>query len=179
MKRVLVAVGGGIAAYKAATLVSRLAQHQHHVQVVLSSAGEKFIGKATLAALSARPVATDIFEQQQWPLGPHIELAVDLDLMIVAPATADLMAKFAHGMADSLISTLYLQVACPVLVAPAMSNVMWEKPSVQRNVEQLKADGVHLIGPEVGWLSCRQQGAGRMSEPESILEAAEKLLAAD
>lgn len=176
MKRILVAVGGGIAAFKAATLVSRLVQNQHHVQVVLSAAGEKFIGKATLAALSGRAVATDSFEQQQWPLGPHIELAQEADLLIVSPATADLMAKFACGIADSLIPTLYLQVESPVLLAPAMSNVMWEKPSVQRNVKQLREDGVHFVGPEVGWLSCRRQGAGRMSEAEAILEAAEQLL---
>ena len=175
-KRVLVAVGGGIAAYKSATLVSRLVQHGHTVHVALSSAGEKFIGQATFAALTGRPVASDTFAQQQWPLGPHIELAAELDLMIVAPATADLLAKLAQGIADSLIPTLFLQVACPVLLAPAMSNIMWEKPSVQRNLRQLQADGVHLIGPEVGWLSCRRQGPGRMSEAEAIAQRAEELL---
>lgn len=177
VKRILVAVGGGIAAYKSATLVSRLVQHGHTVQVALSPAGEKFIGPATFAALTSRPVASDTFAQDQWPLGPHIELATDLDLMIIAPATADLLAKLSQGIADTLIPTLYLQVACPVLIAPAMSNVMWEKPSVQRNVQQLRTDGVHLIGPEVGWLSCRQQGAGRMSEPEAIAHRAQELLA--
>lgn len=177
VKRVLVAVGGGIAAYKSATLVSRLVQQGHSVQVVLSPAGEKFIGRSTFAALTSQPIAGDTFAQDQWPLGPHIELAKDLDLMIVAPATADLLAKLALGIADALIPTLYLQVACPVLLAPAMSNVMWEKPSVQRNVSQLQADGVHFIGPEIGWLSCRQQGAGRMTEPEVIADSAQEILA--
>jgi phosphopantothenoylcysteine decarboxylase len=176
MKRVLVGVGGGIAAYKSATLVSRLAQSDHSVQVVLTAAGEKFITRATMAALSGKAVASEQFLPDQMPLGPHIELSTGVDLFVVAPATADLIAKFAHGIADSLLTTLYLQIECPVLIAPAMSTSMWEKPSVQRNVAQLTADGVHIVGPEVGWLSCRRQGAGRMSEPETILARTLQLL---
>ena len=96
--------------------------------------------------------------------------------MIVAPATANLIGKFANGIADDLISTLYLQCDCQMLLAPAMSELMWSKPSVQRNVQQLRADGCQLIGPEEGWLSCRSRGAGRMSEPEDILEKARDIL---
>lgn len=170
-KRILLGIGGGIAAYKSATLVSRLAQQGHHVQVAMTPASLAFVGPATFAALSGRPVASEIFTPDRWPLGAHIALAADLDLMVVAPATADLMARMALGLADNLVAALYLQRDCPVLVAPAMSAAMWSKPSVQRNVGQLRGDGVQFIGPDEGWLSCRERGAGRMAEPEAILDA--------
>lgn len=175
-KRILVCVGGGIAAYKSATLVSRLAQAGLDVSVAMTDAAHQFIGVSTLAALSGKAVRTKMFEPDAAPLGTHIEQSSRMDLMIVAPATADLLAKFAHGIADSLVATLYLQCDCPVVVAPAMSNIMWSKPAVQRNIRQLVADGVHQIGPEEGWLSCRQKGSGRMAEPESILAFALNLL---
>ncbi|MEZ6090569.1 MAG: flavoprotein [Pirellulaceae bacterium] len=168
--RVVVGVGGGVAAYKSAALVSRLTQSGVDVRVVMTSASEKFIGSATFAALSGHPVATDLFASGTWPLGPHIELADKIDLLCIAPATADLIGKLANGIADTLLTTLYLQATCQTLIAPAMSNQMWVKPSVQRNVRQLSADGVHQIGPEEGWLSCRQRGPGRMSEPDQIAE---------
>ena len=177
-KRILLAVGGGIAAYKSAILCSRLAQAGHRVQAVMTRSATEFLGAATLAALSGRAVAIGRFEDSRHPLGPHIELAEGLDLMIVAPATANLIAKFAHGVADDLVSTLYLQNTAPVLVALAMSDPMWGKPSVQRNVAQLVSDGCQLIGPESGWLSCRVKGMGRMSEPEMIFESATEILAA-
>ena len=175
-RRVLVGIGGGIATYKTAVVVSRLAQLGCQVQVVMTPAAEQFVGLATFAALSGRPVGTTMFAPHQHPLGPHIEFAQGCELLVVAPATADLMAKFAHGVADSLLSTLYLQVQCPVLIAPAMSDAMWSKAAVQRNVEQLRADGVFFEGPESGWLSCRQQGSGRMAEPEAILVRIQELL---
>ncbi|OYP38266.1 flavoprotein [Rhodopirellula sp. MGV] len=174
-KRILLAVGGGIAAYKSATLCSRLAQAGHHVQAAMTHSATEFLGAATLTALSGRPVAIASFDKSH-PLGPHIEHADGVDLMIVAPATANLIAKFAHGIADDLISTLYLQNLAPVLIAPAMSDPMWSKPSVQRNIAQLAEDGCHLVGPESGWLSCRVRGTGRMSEPETILAHAMDLL---
>ncbi|WP_436717534.1 flavoprotein [Roseiconus lacunae] len=174
-KRILLAVGGGIAAYKSATLCSRLVQAGHRVQATMTRAATEFLGPATLTALSGRAVVTESFSPRH-PLGPHIELARDVDLMIVAPATANLIAKFAHGIADDLISTLYLQNVAPVLIAPAMSDPMWGKPSVQRNVRQIAEDGCHLVGPESGWLSCRVRGYGRMSEPETILDHALKIL---
>ncbi len=178
---VILAVGGGIAAYKSAALCSRLVQSGYEVRVAMTSSATEFVGPATFAALSGQAVATGSFDPAQWPLGPHIELAggtrrADADLLIVAPATANLLGQFAHGIAIDLVTTLYLQVGCPVLLAPAMSQVMWAKPAVQRNIQQLRDDGCHFVGPEQGWLSCRQSGSGRMSEPESIAQACDELL---
>lgn len=174
-RAVLLAIGGGIAAYKSAFLCSRLVQCGYDVRVAMTRAATEFVGTATLAALSGKPVGVELFDDEH-PLGPHIELADQIDLMIVAPTTANLLSKFAGGRADDLVSTLYLQVACPVLLAPAMSEPMWSKAAVQRNVDQLREDGCHFVGPASGWLSCRVSGEGRMSEPEEILEAAENLL---
>ncbi len=173
---IVLAVGGGIAAYKSAALCSQLAQAGYQVRVAMSSAATAFVGPATFAALSGRRVAVGSFDPDQWPLGAHIETAVDADLMIVAPATANLLGQFVGGLASDLLSTLYLQVECPVLLAPAMSYSMWCKPAVQRNVAQLRLDGCHFVGPDDGWLSCRKSGSGRMSEPDAIREAAEALL---
>lgn len=169
-RAILLAVGGGIAAYKSATLCSRLAQAGHDVRAVMTASSQQFLGAATLAALSGNPVATQTFDSAAHPLGPHIELADEIDLMLVVPATANLMAKFAGGIADDLVTTLYLQATCPVWLAPAMSDPMWKKPAVQRNVGQLQDDGCRVIGPETGWLSCRVQGEGRMTDPETIFE---------
>lgn len=172
---VLLAVGGGIAAYKSAILCSRLAQSGYQVRVAITHAAKSFIGTDALAALSGRPVVTEIFDAS-FPLGAHIEIVEGVDLFVVVPATANLMAKFAHGIADDLISTTYLQASCPVLLAPAMSAAMWSKPSVQRNVQQLQQDGCHFVGPDSGWLSCRVSGEGRMSEPETILESIKSII---
>lgn len=174
--RVTLAVGGGIAAYKVATLCSRLVQAGIDVRVAMTASATEFVGPSTFAALSGKPVATGSFDPSKWPLGPHIELADQADLLIVAPATANLLGQFAHGLASDLVTTLYLQVSCPVLLAPAMSQAMWAKPSVQRNIETLRQDGCQFIGPDAGWLSCRQQGSGRMSEPEAIASTALQLL---
>lgn len=175
-RAVLLAVGGGIAAYKSAFLCSRLVQCGYDVRVVMTRAAGEFVGASALAALSGKPVGQEVFDGGRYPLGAHIELAADVDLMVVAPTTANMLAKFATGIADDLVSTLYLQVDGPVLLAPAMSAAMWSKPSVQRNVVQLRDDGCHFVGPESGWLSCRVSGEGRMSEPDEILAAAEELL---
>jgi phosphopantothenoylcysteine decarboxylase len=168
--RIVVGIGGGIAAYKVATVVSRLVQAGHSVEVVLTAGATKFVGAATFTALCGRPAVTDTYDQR-FPLGPHIELAEETDLLVVAPATARLLASCAHGLADDLLSTLYLTCTGSVLMAPAMSSPMWEKAAVQRNMTQLREDGVQFVGPEEGWLSCRKQGWGRMSEPEQILKA--------
>jgi phosphopantothenoylcysteine decarboxylase/phosphopantothenate--cysteine ligase len=168
--RIVVGVSGGIAAYKSAVLVSRLVQSGHRVSVVMTPKATEFVGAASFAALTDSAPVLDAFDSR-FPLGPHIELAQDCKLLIVAPATARIIASCAWAMANDLLSTLYLNVECPVLMAPAMSAPMWDKPAVQRNIQQLKIDGVHLVGPESGWLSCRRVGFGRMSEPESILEA--------
>lgn len=169
---VLLAVGGGIASYKSAILCSRLVQLGHEVRVVMTRSAEQFVGSATFAALSGQSVGTDASSANHYPTGAHIELADGLDLMIVAPATANLLGKFTHGIADDLVSTIYLQRECPVLLAPAMSASMWGKASVERNVLQLREDGCDIVGPDEGWLSCRAKGAGRMSEPDVILERA-------
>ena len=170
-REVLIGVTGGIAAYKTAALVSRLVQAGIGVSVAMTAAAEQFVGRATFAALTGRPVATSIFDPNAFPLGAHITLAERADLYCVAPATADFLAKAAQGFADDLVSTLYLSVTAPVLLAPAMNCEMWEKAAVQRNVAQLTADGVHLVGPDEGWLSCRKRGFGRMAAPEAIFAA--------
>lgn len=177
-REILLGVSGGVAAYKTAALASQLVQAGHGVSVVMTSAAEEFIGAATFRALTGRPVATCAFPPDSHPLGPHIELARAADLLCVAPATANLLAKAAHGMADDLLSTLLLSFQGPRLFAPAMNNEMWEKPAVQRNVAQLKDDGVQFVGPDEGWLSCREKGAGRMAEPAEIAATIEKLLQA-
>jgi phosphopantothenoylcysteine decarboxylase/phosphopantothenate--cysteine ligase len=175
-REVLVGLTGGIACYKTAALVSKLVQAGAHVSVVMTRAAEKFVGPATFAALSGRPVGRKLFEDAEHPLGPHIMLAKRGELFCVAPATANFLAKAAHGVADDLISTLYLSFTGPVLAAPAMNVEMWSKPAVQRNVAQLRADGVQVIDPESGWLSCRDVGAGRMADPETIFAAIERHL---
>jgi phosphopantothenoylcysteine decarboxylase/phosphopantothenate--cysteine ligase len=169
-KNIIVAVTGGVAAYKSAVIVSQLAQLGHNVTVAMSASAQRFVGAATLSALSGKPVVTDLFDPR-FPLGAHIELARANDHLCVAPATAHFLAAAAHGHSDDLISTLYLCFTGNVWVAPAMNNEMWEKPAVQRNVGTLKEDGVMFVGPEQGWLSCRVKGVGRMAEPETIVAA--------
>jgi phosphopantothenoylcysteine decarboxylase len=170
-REILIGVTGGIAAYKTAMLVSKLVQAGAKVTVAMTSAATKFVGPPTFAALTGRNVATEIFDDPDYPLGAHITLAQQAELFCVAPATANFLAKCAHGLADDLLSTLYLATAAPVLVAPAMNCEMWEKAATQRNLKHLADDGVQIIDPESGWLSCRQQGKGRMADPETILAA--------
>lgn len=169
-RELVVAVSGGVACYKSAAMVSQLVQQGANVSVVMTSAAEKFIGAATFEALTGRPVASHSFSSAQ-PLGPHIVLAEQADLICVAPATANILGKVAHGIADDLLTTLLLAFTGPTVFAPAMNCEMWAKPSVQRNVQQLTDDGYHMVGPEEGWLSCRKRGRGRMSSPEQIMEA--------
>ncbi len=168
--RIVVGIAGGIAAFKVASTVSKLVQAGHSVDVVLTENAHQFVGPATFAALCGRSPVTEIFDPR-YPLGAHIELAEQADLLLIAPATARILASCALGLSDDLLSTLYLACDCPVLMAPAMNNSMWAAPAVARNVEQLKRDGVQMIGPESGWLSCRKLGEGRMAESETILEA--------
>jgi len=175
---IVVGVSGGIAAYKAAALTSLLVQDGAQVTAVLTRNARRFIGAATFAALTGRPVASRSFDPAAFPLGAHIELAAKADLVIVAPATADLLAKAASGVADDLLTTLLLCAECPVVYAPAMNAAMWEKPAVQRNVQQVAADGGVIVQPGTGWLSCRRQGTGRMAEPEEIAAVIRTTLAA-
>lgn len=169
-RELLLGVTGGIAAYKAADLASKLVQGGASVSVVLTRSARQFIGATTFEALTNRPVHTKLFAPREHPLGEHIGLARRAELLVVAPATADCLGKFAHGLADDLLTTLYLAFTGPVVVAPAMNADMWAKPAVQRNVAQLRADGVHFVEPGEGWLSCGIVGPGRMAEPAEILE---------
>jgi len=176
-REIIVGVTAGIAAYKAAALTSLLVQQGAGVTAVLTRNARKFIGEATFAALTGRPVATRGFDPSSHPLGAHIELAARADCIVVAPASADFLAKAAHGIADDLLTTLLLCAECPVVLAPAMNAAMWAKPAVQRNVAQVAADGAHIVPPGSGWLSCRQAGVGRMAEPTEIAAAIEAVLA--
>jgi phosphopantothenoylcysteine decarboxylase len=174
-REILVGVTGGIAAYKTAALVSDLVQSGLGVTVVMTRSAAKFVGPATFRALTGRPVATRAFEDDH-PLGPHIELARQAELLCVAPASANFLAKAAHGLADDLLSTLLLSFTGPVLIAPAMNKEMWSKPAVERNVAQLREDGFELVGPGDGWQSCRERGVGRMAEPSEIAAAVRRVL---
>ena len=169
-REILIGVTGGIAAYKTADLTSKLVQAGASVTVAMTEAAKKFVGPTTFEALTNRPVYQKLFEPIEHPQGEHIGLARRADLYLIAPATADFLARAAHGHANDLVSTLVLTVTCPVFVAPAMNTEMWNKLSVQRNIQQLKVDGLNFIEPGSGWLSCGQIGAGRMAEPADILE---------
>jgi phosphopantothenoylcysteine decarboxylase/phosphopantothenate--cysteine ligase len=171
----IIGVSGGIAAYKTAALVSSLVQGGYGVSVVMTRSAGKFIGPATFRALTGRPVACGGFDRH-FPLGAHIELADRAELMCIAPASANILAKAACGLADDLLSTLLLSFPGPIIFAPAMNSEMWEKPAVQRNIKTLRADGFHFVDPQQGWQSCRRQGMGRMAEPAEIETAIERLL---
>lgn len=165
----LVCVCGGIAAYKCAAFVSRLVQRGCGVQVAMSRSARRFIGPATFEALTARPVAVSMWRGRGQI--DHLRLSETADLIVVAPATANVIGKLAGGIADDLVSALLLGAACPVLMAPAMNVHMWNHPAVQRNIAWLREQGVRFVGPEEGWQACRAVGMGRMSEPETLLEA--------
>jgi phosphopantothenoylcysteine decarboxylase/phosphopantothenate--cysteine ligase len=142
----------------------------------MTRAARKFIGAATFRALTGRPVVSQSFDQH-YPLGAHIELADKGQLLCVAPASADILAKAAHGLADDLLSTLLLSFTGPIVFVPAMNSGMWEKKSVQRNIKTLRDDGYHFVDPGTGWQSCRRTGKGRMAEPADIQKEIERLLA--
>ena len=167
-KEILLGVTGGIAAYKSAMIVSRLTQKGIGVTVVMTRSATKLVAPQTFEALSGRPVRYSVFGSNM--SHAHIELARSADLFCIAPATANILAKAAHGIADDLVSTLILSFDKPILFAPAMNSEMWKKPSVRRNVKQLQDDGMLFIGPESGHLSCGEAGVGRMAEPEIIIE---------
>ena len=170
-KKVLLGLTGGVAAYKAAELVRRLGDHGIEVQVVMTKAACGFITPATLQALSGHPVYTDMWDGRIANGMPHIELSRDKQVIVVAPATADFLAKAALGLADDLLSTLCLARDCPLIVAPAMNRQMWEHPATKRNVAQLKRDGVIVLGPDSGDQACGETGMGRMLEADELAEA--------
>ena len=176
-REILLGVSGGVAAYKAADLCSRLVQLDAKVTVIMTESAHQFIGATTFESLTGRPVYSHAFTAHEHFQGEHIGLARRAHLVVIAPATAQTIARLAHGMADDLLSTTVLVTTAPVVVAPAMNCNMWEKPAVQRNVTQLVSDGYHIVGPEEGWLSCGQIGAGRMADPGLIIREIESVLA--
>lgn len=166
---IVLGITGGIAAYKAAELVRLLVKENIEVQVVMTEAACQFITPVTMQALSGKPVFKDMWDASIHNGMPHIELSRAADAILVAPASADFMAKLVQGRADDLLSTLCLARDCPLLVAPAMNKQMWENPATQRNVTQLMADGVTIFGPASGEQACGETGLGRMLEAEELL----------
>lgn len=169
-KRIVLGVTGGVAAYKAAELVRLLVKAGAAVDVVLTAAGSRFVGAPTFQALSGRPVWTDLWDARTDNGMAHIDLTRGADACIIAPATADIIAKLAHGFAEDLLSTLCLARDCPLLVAPAMNRQMWDHPATQRNVARIKADGATVIGPASGEQACGETGEGRMLEAAEIFD---------
>ena len=170
-RRVLLGITGGIAAYKVAELARALIRNNVDAQVAMTEAGTKFVTPATFQALTGRPVVTDLWDASFPNAMAHIELSRGVDAIVVAPASADFLAKLAHGLADDLLSTACLARNCPLLVAPAMNREMWDNPATQRNVNLLRADGVTILGPASGDQACGEVGMGRMLEPEEILQS--------
>ena len=177
-KRIVLGVTGGIAAYKAAELVRLLVRQGADVQVAMSEGATHFVTPTTFQALSGKPVFTDQWDPTMPNGMAHIDLSRQADLILVAPATADFLARVVHGLADDLLATMVLARACPLLVAPAMNRQMWENPATQRNIAQLATDGVGLLGPASGAQACGEVGPGRMLEPEEIVERVIDFLAA-
>jgi phosphopantothenoylcysteine decarboxylase / phosphopantothenate---cysteine ligase len=169
--RILLIVGGGIAAYKACEVVRLIRKGGGSVRCVLTAGGAQFITAMTLAALSEQPVHTSLWDLKDEAEMGHIQLSREADLVVVAPATADLMAKMAAGIADDLATTLLLATDKPVLVAPAMNVRMWEHAATRRNVATLRADGVTVLDPDEGEMACGEYGPGRLPEPEAIWAA--------
>lgn len=176
-KRILLILGGGIAAFKSLDLIRRLRERGASVTPVLTRAAQEFVTPLSVSALAGEKVFTDLFDLTDEAEMGHIELSRSADLIVVAPATADLMAKMAQGHADDLASTLLLATDTRVLVAPAMNVRMWEHPATQRNLAILQGDGVGVVGPNAGDMACGEYGPGRMSEPLEIVAAVEAALA--
>lgn len=177
-KRILLIIGGGIAAYKSLDLIRRLRERGAEVTPVLTRAAEEFVTPLSVAALSGSKVYRDLFDLTDEAEMGHIQLSRSADMILVAPATADLMAKMAQGIANDLASTLLLATDTPVMIAPAMNVRMWQHPATQRNIATLQSDGVTLIGPNDGDMACGEFGPGRMSEPLEIVAALEAQMAA-
>jgi phosphopantothenoylcysteine decarboxylase/phosphopantothenate--cysteine ligase len=164
--RLILGIGGGIAAYKSAELARLLMQQGHEVQAVMTRAAEEFVRPLTFAALTGRKVLTDLFAIES--AIEHISVAQENDILAIAPATADLMAKMAHGLADDFLTTLYLAFTGPVVVAPAMNVNMWQHPATQANLETLRRRGHRIVEPDSGYLACGMTGPGRLADPEAI-----------
>lgn len=175
-KRIVVGVTGGIAVFKAAGLVSQLAQRGADVRVIMTRSASKFVTPLTFQTLSRNPVAVDTFEEKDPSVVSHIDLADHADLFVIAPATANILAKMAHGLGDDMLSTTLLATRAPILIAPAMNVHMYQNPVVQENIRRLKQLGHRFVEPVSGQLACGYVGQGRMEEPERILEVIEEML---
>ncbi len=175
-KSILLVIAGGIAAYKSLELIRRAKERGIATRAIITKAGTEFVTPLSVAALSGHKVHTDMFDLGDQTEMGHIQLSRSADLVVVAPATANLIAKLANGLASDLASTMLLATNKPVLMAPAMNVRMWEQPATRRNIETLKRDGVHFVGPNDGEMACGEYGPGRMAEPHEILEVIEKLL---
>lgn len=175
-KSVLLIIGGGIAAYKSLDLIRRLKERGAGVRAILTEAGKQFVTPLSVSALTGEKVFSDLFDLTDEAEMGHIQLSRSADLIVVAPATADLMARAAAGMANDLATTTLLATDKPVLLAPAMNVRMWDHPATQRNIKTLKGDGVHFVGPNDGDMACGEFGPGRMSEPLEIVAAVEQVL---
>ncbi len=177
---VLLCVTGGIACYKSADLASKLVQAGAGVSVAMTEAACRFVTPLTFQAITRRQVYTSLWQSTESFVPDHISLADRADLMVVAPATADIIAKFAAGIADDLVSTTALAVSgteqCPILVAPAMNSKMWQSPATQDNVKKIRQWGYEILGPAEGYLACGTSGTGRMVQPADLLETIGKLL---
>jgi phosphopantothenoylcysteine decarboxylase/phosphopantothenate--cysteine ligase len=178
-KSILLIVGGGIAAYKSLELVRRLKERSASVRAILTKGGAEFVTPLSLSVLTEEKVFTDLFDLKDEAEIGHIRLSREADLVVVAPATADLLAKMAHGLADDLATAVLLATDKPVLAAPAMNVRMWQHLATQRNLATLKSDGIEFVGPDKGEMACGEYGPGRMAEPQAILETIESLLGAD
>jgi phosphopantothenoylcysteine synthetase/decarboxylase len=175
-KSILLIIGGGIAAYKALELIRTLKKRGIASRCILTRAGSEFVTPLSVSALSGDKVYGELFNLTDEAEMGHIELSRSADLVVVAPATADLMAKAANGLANDLASTTLLATDKPVLMAPAMNVRMWDHKATQRNLATLKGDGVHVVGPDEGDMACGEFGPGRLAEPDAIADAVESLL---
>jgi len=176
-KTILLGVTGSIAAFKAADIASKLVKRGHEVFVVMTRGAQEFITPLTLQTLSRNPVMTGVFEEKQGWCPGHIDLADRADLMLIAPATANIIAELACGLASNPITEIALATLAPMLIAPAMNGKMWLHPATQQNTATLKARGAHFIGPEEGLLACGYEGIGRLWNVDEIIARAEEILA--
>jgi len=175
-REIVLCVTGGIAAYKAADLASTLRQRGANVTVAMTESARRLVTAATFRAVSGNPVAVTLWPEPGTRPLDHIALSERAQLMVVAPATANFLGKVAAGIADDVVTTTVMAANCPVLVAPAMNNRMWENPVVQRNVAALREYGYTIVGPGEGWLACGTRGPGRMAEAEELVQAVEAAL---
>src|SRR5512134_3874022 len=176
-KSILLIIGGGIAAYKSLDLIRRARERGVRVRAVLTEGARHFVTPLSAATLTESQVFTDLFDLKDETEIGHIRLSREADLIVIAPATANLLARMAHGLADDLATAVLLAANKPILAAPAMNWKMWDNPATRRNLAQLRADGVHIVGPDEGAMACNEWGVGRMAEAVDILDAAGRLLA--